>query len=118
MQLRLLLNLFYKKKILLVIYYWHLERLLTTFPLFHFYMFKDYIYYTLSLHIILLIITYKILKICFIEYSQLETKYEWRLLYMYSFSFSLLALIFVLMIWVFLQCIIIPTITHFISDII
>jgi len=112
------MNLFNKiffttRKIPLVIYYWHLERLLTTFPLFHFYMFKDYIYYTLSLHIILYIITYKILKICFIEYSKLETKYDWRLLYMYSFSFSLLALIYVLIIWVVLQCIIIPTIINF-----
>jgi cytochrome bd-type quinol oxidase subunit 2 len=98
-----------------VIYYWHLERLLTTFPLFHFYLFSDY---TLPLHLFLFILCYKILKFVFIEYSKLETKYDWRLLFMYSFSFSLLALIYILMIWVFLQCIIIPTITHFISDII
>jgi hypothetical protein len=101
---------FNERKIPIVNYYWNLERLLTTFPLFHFYLFSDYIYYTLSLHFILLIITYKILKICFIEYYQLETKEEWLLLHTYSFSFSLLALIFVLMIWVVLQCIIVPTI--------
>jgi len=101
----------------LVIYYWHLERLLTTFPLFHFYLFLDFVYYTLPLHLFLFILCYKILKFVFIEYSKLETKHEWRLLFMYSFSLSLLALIFVLMIWVVLQCIIIPTITHFISDI-
>jgi len=103
-------KLFAIKPIPLVIYYWHLERLLTTFTLFHFYLFSDFVYYTLSLHLILFIIINKILKFVFIEHSHLETNSEWRLLYMYSFSFSLLALIYILIIWVILKCIILPTI--------
>lgn len=89
-----------------VIYYWHLERLLTTFPLFHFFMFYDYVYYTLSLHLFLFILAYLIIRNLFKENSVL-------LLLMYSFSFSLLALILILITWGFLQCIIIPTVLYY-----
>ncbi len=46
----------------IVIYYWHLERFLTTFPIIHFYLFFEYIHYTLTLHLFLFIITNKTLK--------------------------------------------------------
>lgn len=74
--LYLINKLFKHKPIPYVIYYWHLERLLTTFLLFHFYLFSDYVYYTLNLHLFLLIITYKILRLFLIGYSKLETKYD------------------------------------------
>lgn len=85
-----------ERKIPLVIYYWHLERLLTTFPLFHFGLFNNFTYYTLILHLVIFIITNKILKIFLSYFNKLNTKEEFIMLYLVSFSVSLLILIYIL----------------------
>jgi hypothetical protein len=90
-------------KIPLIIYYWHLERLLTTFPLFHFFLFQDYSYYTLNLHLILFLISLKVLKYYLLLYNKLETRDDYILLYLCSFSISLLLLIYILILWVFFK---------------
>lgn len=98
----------FRTKIPLIIYYWHLERLLTTFPLFHFFLFIDYSYYTLNLHLILFLISLKVLKFYLLLYNKLETRDDYILLYLCSFSISLLLLIYLLILLVFLNCILIP----------
>jgi hypothetical protein len=108
-------NFIYKeRKIPLVVYYWHLERLLTTFPLFHFFIFSDYIYYTLSLHLILFLIVKMYLKYFLSLYNRFNNQDDYIYLMLLSFSISLLLLIYILMIFIFLRCIIFPTVLNFI----